>query len=215
MKMTRILLTLAVLALGAAPSTALALETCTKGQGYSDCEVYVHPTISQAIAKRQNCTQWCWAACIEMVFATNGYCVKQEKLVEKIYGKKRPNLPATPAKLVEAINGTHQDERDEARFQATGREIRSLKEAIDELRDGHPIIIGSHGHATVLKRLKYRINDKKEITQILDISVVDPWPDTKSVRHYSAAEWNKRITMIKVRTKQNRKSTKTKCPGKS
>src|SRR5579864_7442162 len=34
----------------------------------------------------QRASQWCWAACISMVFAFHGHPIRQERIVEEAYG---------------------------------------------------------------------------------------------------------------------------------
>ena len=88
-----------------APAKAFALNQC---ESYSktvrQCRVGLEVTVDIA---RQRCDSWCWAACIEAIFAMHNRPVPQEVMVEKIWGSD-PNTNcegASPEMIVDAVEG--------------------------------------------------------------------------------------------------------------
>src|SRR5262245_55081204 len=81
---------------------ARAQVSCTAwNQNWRTCEVGLK--VPRRIA-RQRCPNWCWAACIEDIFAMNGYAVDQEAIVAKIFGKPRCATTSGTG-IVAGING--------------------------------------------------------------------------------------------------------------
>ena len=106
----------------------------------------------------QQCDQWCWAACIQMIFSTAGHPVAQEAIVQKLFG----SLVCAPAPsgyaILQAVNGVWRDNYGQA-FQAQAVPLTDLAAgfsnpnaavaAANELAAGYPLINGAMNHATV------------------------------------------------------------------
>ena len=147
-------------------------------------------------AARQLCDQWCWAACIQMVFATAGRYVSQEAIVLKLFG----GLVCAPASggraIIAAINGNWIDDNGYP-FSAYSEPLLDLSAgypnpeaaaaAARELANGYPLINGALGHATVLTAMTYA-RDAYGNGQPLELTVRDPWPDNPSRRTLSMQE---------------------------
>lgn len=127
-------------------------------------------------------SQWCWAACISMVFGHYGYRVAQERIVTEAYGAP-VDMPAVNGFVIaSALNRVWIDDR--------GREFEASLEAVfdvmagystldnigivDALDEGNPIIVGARGHAVVMTSVQY-INTPVG-PNIVRVGVFDPWP---------------------------------------
>jgi len=90
------------------PTRASAFGRCTNlSETLRQCQVGLKLGIDTA---RQRCDSWCWAACIEAVFATHGHPVPQEALVAKMSrsGGASPTedcFGASKAMIVDAVTG--------------------------------------------------------------------------------------------------------------
>jgi hypothetical protein len=171
-------------ALGAAASAPLAKAeiACTpwNAQGFRRCEVGVNVRVGTA---RQRCQNWCWAACVEAVFALNGYRVAQEHIVDKLYGGP-VCAPSSGAGIAAAINGVWRSPGGDS-FTAVAEVLWDLQyafgrpdrveQAANELAQGYPLIVGALGHATVMTGMSYTLAANGAY-RIDGIMVRDPWP---------------------------------------
>lgn len=158
-------------------------------------------------AARQLCDQWCWAACIQMIFATAGRLVPQEAIVMKLFG----GLVCEPAPggqaIIAAINGNWIDKNGYT-FSAYSEPLldleagypnpRAAAAAAQELANGYPLINGALHHATVLTAMTYA-RDPYGNGQPLELTVRDPWPDSPSRRTLSMQEANSTTFLAAVR----------------
>jgi Papain-like cysteine protease AvrRpt2 len=130
----------------------------------------------------QHATEWCWAACISMVFSFYGHPVSQERIVQEVYGGV-VNLPAGYGVVIaQQLNRVWKDDNgDRFRSTLTGAydtdaHVYALTDPmlIRELDEDHPIIIGAGGHAMVLTAIQYLQNQFGVSVQ--GAGVFDPWP---------------------------------------
>lgn len=174
-------------------SPILAAAQCSQplvhpnGYALRQCTVGIPGNVMQFVAARQNNSQWCWAACIQMMFRVYGYDLPQELLVQQTWGAL-VNMPAQPEQIMRALNRTYVD-RAGRRFRAVGDAFSvNLATAIDDLSNNSPLIVGALGHATVLTALNYTESNVGE-RQVTSATVRDPWPDNPSRRTLSPQEW--------------------------
>ncbi|HWA51238.1 MAG TPA: papain-like cysteine protease family protein [Dongiaceae bacterium] len=91
----------ALAALG--PTRAFAGGTCSViDQTTRQCTVGLQIGVETV---RQRCENWCWAACIQAIFALHSYDIPQEAIVEKLFGDGSVCAPANDAAIVAAIDG--------------------------------------------------------------------------------------------------------------
>jgi hypothetical protein len=92
------------------PIRAFAGEECVAaGEDARQCTVGIDIAVETA---RQRCDSWCWAACIQTIFAIHNHDVAQDSLVEKIFGSADPDADCEGANeplIVAAINGSWVD----------------------------------------------------------------------------------------------------------
>ena len=134
---------------------------------------------------RQHHSYWCWAACMEMVFAYHGHDVSQEEIVTAVYG--RPvNLPGQPFHILMGLNKRWRD-RNGITFRSSATRIGVDPVAIaKEMQSNRPVIIGTHNHAMVVTIMNYTGNQYGQLLG-LDVWVADPAYGMQ--RQLSAQEW--------------------------
>ncbi|WP_375177277.1 papain-like cysteine protease family protein [Marinobacter mobilis] len=161
----------------------------TYPNGYSlrQCSVGIPSHLMRFVAARQQNSQWCWAACIQMVFRVYGYDLPQEQLVAQTWGRL-VNMPAYPGQIMQALNRSYIG-RSGRRFRASGDVLSvNVNTAIADLSNRSPLIVGALGHATVLTGLSYTESNIGE-RQVSSAIVRDPWPGKPSRRTLSPEEW--------------------------
>ena len=164
----------AVLATLAAGRSAAAVR-CTPfdRQGWQLCEGGIPSTLAGQSARPQYRSQWCWAACISMVFGYYGHPVSQDRIVGETFGSV-VDMPADTGQILAAVNRPWTDDRRRP-FQAVGRALPiDAQRAARHLIDEQPLIIGSLGHATVLTAMNWRqaVDGRQALTAVV---VRDPW----------------------------------------
>ena len=163
--------------------SASASQNCWPGPYGNVCRSEVNFTTFAAQAyDDQDQSQWCWAACVSMIFGYYGYTVSQERIVEEVYGA-RVNLPAMTGSTISQM--VHRDWIDDD-GQEFSSEITGLYDAmagraminnnmiINELASERPMIIGARTHAMVLTAIEYiQTYTGPNVTAA---GVFDPWP---------------------------------------
>lgn len=163
-------------------------------RGVRTCQVGVN--IGPVPTAQQECQNWCWAACIEAVFALHGHWIDQQVLVEKVYGSPNACRTATGNQIANAITGDWVDGRG-SHFRARAEVLadlsmgyaqpNALAKIWDELARGKPLINGAREHATVLTAMTY-LQDTAGRTQLTNLTVRDPWPYSPNRRDLTPNE---------------------------
>lgn len=143
-------------------------------------------------------SEWCWAACISMLFEFHGHKVSQQRIVEETWGTVA-NMPGQPLQILSDLNRTWKDD--------SGVPFRSLADmrsvniytAVDDLKNDDPLIIGALGHATVLTAITGDINMTTGAWQIEEVIVRDPWPGNGGRRLLTPMEWGNLEFAARVR----------------
>lgn len=166
---------------------AYALWQCAPGDpgGMSQvCDVGIN---SNLIPQRQQLeSQWCWAACIEMVFTYYGHPISQQRIVQETWGTV-VNQPAQPMDIVRDLNRVWQDDNGR-RFSVSGSVFGvNEQSAAQDLSNNAPLIVGTMGHAMVLTALRFARNNMGQ-HQTMVATVRDPWPG-RGRRQLSPQEW--------------------------
>jgi hypothetical protein len=181
--------------------SAEALLSCTpfNFQGVQTCEAGIDSNIIHVTAAGvggQHQTQWCWAACIEMVFRYYGYIVPQAAIVQQTWGGI-VNLPGQPAQILANLNRPWADANGR-QFSVSG-DVYSANPitASQDLSQNMPLIIGTMGHAMVLTSLTYVRNQvgQGDVTAAV---VRDPWP-RRGRRVLTPQEWYNTSFLARIR----------------
>ncbi len=138
---------------------------------------------------------WCWAACISMIFAFYGYSVQQATIVSEIFGAA-VDRPGQPSQILAELNKNWTDDRGK-RFRAQGDAVSANNfTAVRDLQANQPLIVGSHGHAMVLTALTADTNTQTGQFQFIDAIVRDPMVGQRSL---NVQEWNNISFAARVR----------------
>ncbi len=165
------------LILGLTAATALptrafaAAQYVPVGPSVQGCSVGIPSSVAFQIAKAQEAQNWCWAACISMLFHYAGHPVSQETIVATAYGRI-VDLPATNEKILAALNRPWTDEAGQVFHPQAG--LVDLAAATNELAAGRPLIVGTLGHAMLLTAMDYRTGPQG--WAIDRMTVRDPYP---------------------------------------
>lgn len=170
-------------------NAALGRLRCSRPnfRGIQECEAGIDSSIARVrVSRQQYLSQWCWAACIEMVFRYYGFRVSQARIVQETWGSI-VNLPGYPDQILANLNRPWVDARGR-RFGATG-DVFSANPmtAARDLAQDMPLIIGTTGHAMVLTSLIYQ-RDAFGNGNVTAAIVRDPWPG-RGRRVLSGQEW--------------------------
>lgn len=130
----------------------------------------------------QKMSQWCWAACISMVFGYNNHPVSQERIVQEAYGGI-VNMPSGNGfNLARQLNRNWVDDKGK-KFSAQLSAVYDFDArvfnfnniwVINELDAERPFINGSGTHATVVTAVQYYRTPNGPI--VTSVGVFDPWP---------------------------------------
>lgn len=180
---------------------ANALLFCTpfNFQGFQQCEAGIDSRIinvTTAATGGQHMNQWCWAACIEMVFRYYGFYIPQEAIVQQTWGSI-VNLPAHQNQILANLNRPWRDSHGRAFLVSGNSYSANPTTAVQDLVQNMPLIIGTMGHAMVLTSLRYLRNQWGNLSVTAAV-VRDPWPG-KGRRVLSAQEWFGTSFLVRIR----------------
>lgn len=147
---------------------------------------------------RQMQSNWCWAACIQMVLNYHGLYISQEQIVSRVYGGL-VDRPAVPAQIMSALSGWAPDVR--GRYSAIYADSTNISEAtvIDDLHRRWPLIVGlgslrpgEQGHAFVLTGVVYQF-DAYNQPVLIQVILRDPFPGNRSRIEMGSEEFFARL----------------------
>ena len=191
-------------------SASLAALPSSRAQARLFCGPFVPPGIQQcragidssvahitaAAVGGQHLSQWCWAACIEMVFRYYGHHVPQERIVSETWGGII-NLPGQPSQILQNLNRGWQNEDSGGFFVSGDVYSANAITAAQDLAQDMPLVIGTLGHAMVLTSLVYT-RDGYGGGQVNAAIVRDPWPG-RGRRVLTAEEWFSTSFLARIR----------------
>ena len=136
-----------------------------------------------SIYAEQKQSEWCWAACIQMITNLYGADLTQDEVVARTYGPG-VNRAGTLDVITSNLNGsgtTHSGRR----YTITSRMLsnRMLPAAlVEELTAGRPVMLGcdegGSGHAVVCTAVTYQGSASNPTITVL--TVRDPWPSASN-----------------------------------
>lgn len=89
----------------------------------------------------QQKSNWCWAACIQMVLNNSGIPVNQSNIVSRVFGDLR-NQDADQSQMVSALRGWATDYRGQYRTIYCQEGVNGAVEVVQTLSMGLPLIVG-------------------------------------------------------------------------
>jgi hypothetical protein len=151
-------------------------------------------------AGRQRQTNWCWAACVQMVLNYHGLYVTQEQVVQKIYGNLI-DQPAGHQQIMYALSGWAPNVQGGISQIYCESGLSSANEITTNLANKWPLIVGLRnpqggiGHAYVLTAIYYS-TDLYNNTIPNKVVLRDPWPTSPSRQEMSWYEFSNRLMMV-------------------
>jgi hypothetical protein len=180
-----------------------SLPMRSKGEGncnwitpaIKQCQVGIDSDLVPVTAPQQQ-SEWCWAACISMIFAYYDHPVSQQRIVKETWGSI-VNVPGTPAAILRDLNRHWTDDADDD-FRVAGDVFSAnAANATRDLADDKPLILGTGGHAVVLTAMSYAL-DIYGVWVVNSAIVRDPWPGVGR-RGLSPAQWNAVSFAVRIR----------------
>jgi hypothetical protein len=168
------LLSSTLLGAGLKAETACQGQICTSQVDFKQ--------FAQEAYQTQKASEWCWAACISMIFAFYDHPVSQERIVSQAYGAIVNWPSGSGSNIARQLNRTWKDDNgDPFRSVLTAAyDAQAYVHALDnnmmiaELDNDHPIVIGAGGHAMVLAMMQYAHTPLG--LNVGRCGVFDPWP---------------------------------------
>ncbi len=186
----------------ALPRSAEAALGCRDFADRRVCAAGLPSHLAHIRAQEQN--QWCWAACISMIFGYYGHPVSQARIVKETFGTI-VNMPGTPAQILRALNRLWVDDWGNSFRAGSNFGNANVVQAAQDLAQNQPLIVGTHGHAMVLSSLEYFFpvwatphGPVLGPAQVTNAVVRDPWMD-RARRSLSPNEWHGIMFAAQVR----------------
>lgn len=149
--------------------------------------------LAQAI-QTQQCEQWCWAACISMLFNFYGHPLSQAEIVAATYGSVVCLPAGTSTTIGVDLSRTYIDQRGVA-FRSrvvaaydfmNGINAISNTMIIDALNNSNPLLYCNTHHAMVVYSVTYTPTALGPNVQ--SVRVIDPWPFSPRSHELSLTE---------------------------
>jgi hypothetical protein len=176
--------------------TVSAKLLCADFPGFRRCEAGIDSSGMNTVYAPQQASQWCWAACLQMVFTYWGHPVSQRRIVSETWGGL-VNMPASPIQIIQDLNRSWEDDRGRD-FEVAGDVFSAnAVTAAQDLANDCPLILGSLGHAMVLTSITYQGNAYGQV-QILGAKVRDPWPG-RGLRELTLQEYAGAMMLARIR----------------
>lgn len=136
-------------------------------------------------ASAQQASNWCWAACIQMILSAHDVPVSQQEIVATAFGDV-VNRPGQLENIQAVLNATWVDRRGAAkRVIATPRPgPPQVGELTELLRSETPVIVcyqpddATVGHAVIVTAVITEATARGE--HLVRLVVRDPWPDFRA-----------------------------------
>lgn len=159
-------------------------------------EYYVAPET----AGKQRQSNWCWAACIQMILNYHGVRVTQEQIVRRVFGTL-VDSPAGPDAVLAALSGWAVTSKGKNVMISATPFIFSGSEIVYDLAYHWPLIIGLStpdvlGHACVLTAVSYTVDPYSNQPIFQSVVIRDPWPGRQSRIEMPWMEFYRRLTFI-------------------
>jgi len=150
-------------------------------------------------------SNWCWAACVQMVLNYHGLQVTQLDAVTRIYGSPYVNQPANTQQVLTALSGWAPNSVGSNSYINAYSGYTSVPDIINALGAKWPLIVGMTnpnggvGHAYVMTAIFYS-NQYDIYGQLVGhipdkVVLRDPWPGNANRQEYSWNEFQSRCMM--------------------
>jgi len=153
----------------------------------------------QFFVARQQRTNWCWAASIQMVLNFHGLVVSQDQIVARVFGSN-VDAPADPSQILASLSGWA--------FQINGRPasvsaspvVFQGSDIVSDLVFHWPLIVGvqnptGEGHIYVLTAVTYSVGPGNQ-PLFISATLRDPWPTNPSRIEVPWTEFAPRVGFV-------------------
>ncbi|HLI85967.1 MAG TPA: papain-like cysteine protease family protein [Bryobacteraceae bacterium] len=166
--------------------------------GVRTCQAGIDSARMDSVYVPQRQSEWCWAACLEMVFAYYGHRVPQAEIVRQTWGQVA-NVPGQPYQIVQDLNRPWTDKNGD-NFQVRGDVFSAnAVTAAQDLANDFPLILGSLAHAMVLTAITYQgVPNVYGAGTVVGATVRDPWPG-RGKRALTPAEYAGAMLLVRIR----------------
>jgi len=180
-----------ICAIGSSAPAAVAGTNCNQLTRTCRSEIPFSGFVAKYEPQYQS--QWCWAACISMVFSFHGRRVSQERIVREAYGAPF-NMPALSGMVISQQLSRRWIADDGQRFRSRIRGVYDPLAGVTALQDvqifaeldaERPVIVGARSHAVVLTSCDFLATNRSppshSFVALTRGLVVDPaaWSATK------------------------------------
>jgi len=147
-------------------------------------------------------SNWCWAACIQMVLNYHGLKVNQYQIIQKVFGPGFPNQAASEAQMLAALSGWAPDQAGIFNSIHAESGKTSVYQIIQALAYKWPLVVGvktrQGGHAMVLTGISYQVNSNGDYVP-QEVTLRDPSPGYQQAIHLDWTSFERQCaTAIKV-----------------
>ena len=132
----------------------------------------------------QRQSNWCWAACVQMVLNYRGVPVTQEQVVQRIFAGAVPNVPGQPDQILTALTGWAFTRNGQPVMLTSSPFAFQGSEIVRDLAERWPIVVGvtmpgNTGHAYVLTAVTYGVDSWNQPI-FRSVILRDPWPGNQN-----------------------------------
>ena len=159
------------------PGKLLAAQLCQPSGLGPICSSYIPIQLLAKVYAHQQMSEWCWAACISMIFGFNEHPVSQIRIVNDAYGGVA-NIPGNYPAMLGSLNREWTDDSG-SDFTVSvnslfapelGATSLTNAELVSALEHEQPVLFCTLQHAMVLTSMSYIGGN------VLEAWVMDPWP---------------------------------------
>jgi len=153
---------------------------------------------------KQRMTNWCWAACIQMILNFHGVEATQEEIVTRMFGATI-DKPASAEVILAALSGWAVSAKGKPVVIEASAGVLNGSEIVSDLAYHQPIVVGlttpnGISHACVLTAVCYYVNQYNNEPIFSSVVIRDPWPGRSSRNEMSWNEFRSRLMFLaKVR----------------
>ena len=137
--------------------------------------------VKSPVMIRQGCHLWCWAAAVSMIFGSHRHPVRQERIVESVWGQVTCISSGPVRNIAATLSGRWTDENGgsfSSRITAAydhWNQINTLSDSfiIDELANNRPLLYCNWSHAMVAVLTEY--GETHYGPKPMRVGVLDPY----------------------------------------
>ncbi|MHC9541508.1 MAG: papain-like cysteine protease family protein [Vulcanimicrobiota bacterium] len=153
---------------------------------------------------KQRMTNWCWAACIQMILNFHGVEATQEEIVTRMFGTTI-DKPASAEVILAALSGWAVSAKGKPVIISASPMIFKGSDIVADLAYHQPLVVGlttpnGISHACVLTAVSYSVDQYTNEPLFSSVVIRDPWPGKSSRNEMSWMEFRSRLMfMARVR----------------